>query len=229
MSKGLIIFAREPVPGLVKTRLARDVGEQVAAELYAAMLDDVLEKVALLEDVRLLVFWAAKEGQFPFFPAIPRLEMFEQHGADLGERMANAFATAFDKGIRNCCIIGSDLPDLPLEFVRQAFHMLEEETTDAVLGPCSDGGYYLLGMRKLLCSRLFEDVPWSTSLVLETSLERCREAGLNVGLLPEWHDIDTIEDLRRLALSSGETSRTRDLLQHMPAIFHTVTTSGAFS
>ena len=228
MSKALIIFAREPVPGLVKTRLARDVGEQVAAELYAAMLDDVLEKVAILEDVRLLVFWATKEGEFPLFPAIPRLEMFEQQGADLGERMAHAFATAFDQGIGKCCIIGSDLPDLPLEFVRQAFLVLEEETTDAVLGPCSDGGYYLVGMRRLY-SRLFEDVPWSTSTVFETSLERCREAQLNVGLLPEWHDIDTIEDLRRLALSSGETSRTRDLLQQMPALIHTVTTSGVFS
>lgn len=225
MSKGLIIFAKEPVPGRVKTRLARDVGEQAAAELYSAMLDDVMAKAALLEDVKLLVFWAMKEGEFPLFSAIPRLEMFEQHGADLGERMANAFMAAFEEGIEECCIIGSDLPDLPHEYLRQAFQMLENENTDTVLGPCSDGGYYLLGMRRL-CSRLFEDVPWSTSQVLKTTLERAREARLSIGMLPEWHDVDTIADLRRLALSSGDAPRTREMLGNMPLLINALTASG---
>lgn len=227
MNKALIIFAKEPVPGRVKTRLARDVGEQAAAELYSAMLDDVMAKAALLEDVRLLVFWATKEGEFPLFPAIPRLEMFEQHGADLGERMANAFMAAFEEGVEECCIIGSDLPDLPHEYLRQAFRTLEDENTDTVLGPCSDGGYYLLGMRRF-CSRLFEDVPWSTSQVLKTTLERARESGLAVELLPEWHDIDTLEDLRRLALSSGKAPRTRAMLKNMPSIINALTASGDF-
>lgn len=223
MSKGLIIFARAPVPGKVKTRLARDVGEQVATELYGAMLDDVLEMAALLDDVRLLVFWA--DGSYPHFPGIPRLEMFEQSGEDLGQRMANAFRTAFEEGIDACCIIGSDLPDLPLEYVRKAFRMLEENRIDAVFGPSSDGGYYLLGMRRLW-PELFENVPWSTSLVLETSLKHARASELTVDLLPVWHDIDTIDDLKQLALFPGKSSRTGCLLQQMPAILNFLTSSG---
>jgi len=143
MKKALIIFAREPVPGKVKTRLARDVGEQEAAELYAAMLADVLEKAVSLDDVRPLVFRALETGILPDGPEFPGLEMLEQQGADLGERMNNAFIRALSLGIDACCCIGSDLPDLPLDYIRQAFRELEQSETDVVFGPAEDGGYYL--------------------------------------------------------------------------------------
>lgn len=215
MKKALIIFAREPVPGKVKTRLARDVGEQAAAELYAAMLADVLEKAVSLDDVRLLVFWALETGILPDGPEFQGLEMLEQQGADLGERMKNAFIRAFNLGIDACCCIGSDLPDLPLDYIRQAFRELEQPETDVVFGPAEDGGYYLVGMKKIN-DRLFADIAWSTPLVLETSLEHARELKLNTCLLPVWYDIDLIGDLRRLASLPGQSApRTRSVFSRM--------------
>lgn len=213
MNKGLIVFAREPVPGKVKTRLARDLGGDVATQLYTAMLADVLEQAAALADVRVLVFWAQQGESLLQFPEYPRLEMYKQNGADLGERMASAFATAFASGIRHCCIIGSDAPDLPAEYISQAFDALEQERGDVVFGPAGDGGYYLLGMKRVW-ERLFEDIVWSSPLVLSTSYARAEELHLACTLLPVWHDIDTIDDLQRLAVSSnGGARRIREALR----------------
>jgi hypothetical protein len=195
MTKGLIIFAREPRAGTVKTRLARDLGSHRAAtDLYAAMLADVLASAATLDDTRQLLFWAMKSGAIPAFSSLPRLEMFEQQGRDLGERMANAFGRAFAGGCETCCIIGSDSPDLPPDYIRQAFGLLEGDEAEAVFGPAEDGGYYLLGLRRVP-QGLFDEIAWSTPEVLRTSLERARLCGLRTALLPPWRDIDTNEDL----------------------------------
>jgi rSAM/selenodomain-associated transferase 1 len=195
MTRGLIIFAREPRTGTVKTRLARDLGSHRAAtDLYSAMLADVLASAATLDNTRLLLFWALKSGAVPAFPTQPRLEMFDQQGHNLGERMANAFGRAFEVGCETCCIIGSDSPDLPPDYIRQAFGILEGDEAEAVFGPAEDGGYYLLGLRRVP-QRLFEGIAWSTPQVLRTSLERARLCGLKTALLTPWRDIDTAEDL----------------------------------
>ena len=195
MTKGLIIFAREPRPGTVKTRLARDLrSHRAATGLYTAMLADVLASAATLADIRPLLFWALKSGAAPPFSPLPRLETFEQQGRDLGERMANAFDRAFACGCETCCIIGSDSPDLPQDYIRQAFAILEREEAEAVFGPAEDGGYYLLGLRHVP-QRLFEEIPWSSPEVLQRSLERARLCGLRTALLPQWRDIDTMKDL----------------------------------
>jgi len=226
LSRGLIVFVREAQPGRVKTRLAADLGVGAATELYAAMQADVLESAASLADTRLLVFWAVEQGELPLFQALPRLEMFAQKGADLGERMAAAFETAFAGGISSCCIIGSDSPDLPRRYIEEAFQALELDRADVVFGPAEDGGYYLLGMRRLW-GRLFEDVPWSTMHVLETSLERARELNLRSAMLPLWYDLDTLADLRRLAASDGsDAPRTRQALLHLADRLHSTTEAG---
>jgi rSAM/selenodomain-associated transferase 1 len=215
VKKALIIFAREPIPGKVKTRLALDVGEQAAAEIYAAMLADVLEKAVSLDNVRPLVFWALETGIIPDHTEFSGLETFEQHGTDLGDRMANAFTSAFSLGIDACCCIGSDLPDLPADYIRQAFRDLESPETDIVFGPAEDGGYYLVGMKKTNYG-LFANVAWSTPRVLATSLERARESELTTRLLPAWYDIDLIGDLRRLASSPGQSApRTRSVISNI--------------
>lgn len=218
MKRGLIVFAREPVPGRVKTRLARDLGATAAAELYAAMLEDVLERAASLgPDLRVLVFWAQQGDALPRHSAYPRLEMYRQSGATLGERMQAAFTTVFASGIRNCCIIGSDAPDLPGAYIGQAFDALEHGQAEVVFGPAADGGYYLLGMKRVW-QRLFEEIAWSTPRVLEASLERAAELNLRTELLPVWHDIDTLDDLRRLAGSAGRDAlRTRAALRKVAA------------
>lgn len=195
MTRGLIIFAREPLAGTVKTRLARDLrSDQAATDLHAAMLADVLASAATLDDTRLLLFWALKSGAVPTFSTLARMEIFEQQGEDLGARMANAFDRAFARGCESCCIIGSDSPDLPLEYIRQAFGLLERDEAQVVFGPAEDGGYYLLGLRHVP-QRLFEDIAWSGPEVLRTSLERAGVCGLRTALLPPWRDIDTTDDL----------------------------------
>jgi len=218
VTRGLIIFARQPLPGRVKTRLARDVGLQAATELYTAMLEDVLERAARLNGTRLLVFWEQESGVVPDHPGSPRLEMFRQSCGTLGERMANALTAAFTGGIRTCCIIGSDSPDLPLEYIEQAFLILEKEQADVVFGPAADGGYYLVGMKRLW-NRLFEGVVWGGGDVLKTSCERAGELGLRTAQLPGWYDLDTVDDLRRLMLTpDGDAPRTRTFLRSMPEI-----------
>lgn len=207
MNKGLIIFAREPLPGKVKTRLAQDIGDEAAAGLYAAMLGDVLVKAASLDDVRTLLFWSLETSGIKCNLAFPELQMFEQQGTTLGERMAEAFETAFKNGIEACCIIGSDSPDLPAEYIRQAFEWLEQNRADVVFGPAEDGGYYLLGLRNI-CQELFRDIPWSTAAVLESSLKQAEKAGLRTALLPTWYDLDELKDLLRL-LDSPESPATR--------------------
>ena len=223
MNRALIIFAREPLPGRVKTRLARGVGSRAATDLYAAMLEDVLERAARLHDTRVLVFWAMENDPLPQRPAYPRLEMRHQCSGDLGVRMATALETAFADGIRACCIIGSDSPDLPPEYISRAFQLLGEDQADVVFGPAEDGGYYLVGMKRLW-QRIFEDLAWGENDVLEKSCQRARDLELRTALLPAWYDLDTLDDLRRLAETPGrEAPRTRQLLRRMPEILNTPT------
>ena len=216
MSKALIVFAREPVPGKVKTRLGRDIGYTPAANLYSAMLEDVLESVSLLKDVRPLLFWACDDAPIPLNPAFPLMESFKQHGANLGLRMAHAFELAFESGCTACCIIGTDSPDLPAEYIRQAFELLEGGGTDVVFGPARDGGYYLLGLRRAW-PELFENIAWGTPQVLTTSVARARELGVRTAFLPQWYDIDTQADLSRLLDSPGMNApRTREAAARLP-------------
>lgn len=195
LHKGLIIFAREPLPGSVKTRLAAAIGDGAAAKLYETMLQDVLRTAGQLSDVETIVYWACEEESL--------LRLDEKYGSssrrqsmgDLGQRMQGAFEEMFAAGCEICCIIGSDAPDLPLSHLEEAFQLLEKQQADVVLGPSLDGGYYLLGMRQVW-PQLFENIPWSCSDVLAQSLTAARDSGLTAALLPEWQDIDTVEDLR---------------------------------
>jgi len=215
MSRGLLIFAREPVPGRVKTRLARIIGDEGAAELYRAMLDDVIGMACGLEGIRPLLFWAADQGRLPAYSTAERCESYLQQGANLGERMAQAFSVAFAAGIRSCCIIGTDAPDLPPAFIRQAFDLLEHDGADTVFGPAHDGGYYLLGLRELYRG-LFNDIAWSTPTVLSASLDRAKALGLRTRLLPLWYDIDTFDDLERLTTApDAPRLATRAVLERL--------------
>lgn len=192
--KSLIIFAREPLPGKAKTRLAAAIGDSAAAELYEAMLRDVLAISRKLTDVESVVFWDCEESSLPRLAESFRCRSRRQAGGDLGRRMQAAFTEMFDNGFEHCCIIGSDIPDLPPAYIQQAFDLLAAEKSDAVFGPSDDGGYYLLGLRRMI-PQLFTKIDWSTPLALRQSLEAAREAGATTAQLPIWHDIDTQEDL----------------------------------
>jgi rSAM/selenodomain-associated transferase 1 len=194
MKKGLIVFAREPLPGKVKTRLAASLGDQLAAGIYENMLREVLETTRQLIDVETVLFWACPEESLPMlaerYGCISRI----QSQGDLGERMQAALQEMFAGGCDICCIIGSDTPDLPIAYILEAYRLLEMQHSDVVFGPCRDGGYYLLGLRQVW-SKLFTNISWSSPAVLAQSLAAAHDLGLSTALLPEWQDIDTIEDL----------------------------------
>lgn len=194
MRKGLLVFARDPVPGQVKTRLAASIGNQAAAELYETMLQDVLKTAGQLNCIETVVFWGCEEGSLPHLAGKYRCNSRSQSPGDLGQRMQAAFEDMFASGFDACCIIGSDAPDLPAAYILEAFQRLEMHQTDVVFGPSRDGGYYLLGMKQLR-PQLFTDIPWSSAEVLEKSLVAARDSGATTALLPEWQDIDTLEDL----------------------------------
>ena len=202
LKKALIVFAKRPVPGRVKTRLSPPLSPGEAAELYRCMLEDVLAKTAHLPHIRKYLFYegGADTGRY-FAGTGTGMTCLPQQGNDLGERMAHAFRHVFAEGCGAVVIIGTDSPDLPVSFIDMAYELLKEG--EAVLGPSEDGGYYLLGMREMHAG-LFHDIPWSSANVLQESLRKAEQEGITVSLLPPWHDVDTAEDLRRPQLLDEE-------------------------
>lgn len=192
----LIVFAREPLPGRVKSRLAASVGNDAAAMIYEAMLRDVLYTCRGLNRVEVVVFWDCATDMLPILAKRCGFRSLRQCGADLGERMHNAFAAMFAEGVDVCCIIGTDAPDLTPELIMQGFETLEAGGCNAVFGPATDGGYYLLGLGETEPD-LFNEIPWGSSRVLATSLAALAHSGKKYTLLEQRSDIDTIDDAKR--------------------------------
>ena len=215
MSRALLIFARRPYPGRVKTRLSPFLTPEEAAALYDCMVRDVVARTAALEvDVRFLFYEDDGEAEGYFRGVDEALHLLPQDGAGLGERLANAFAEIFSRGFRTAVVIGADSPDLPLSYINEAFERLESGSVDIVFGPTEDGGYYLAAL-KAPHPELFRDVPWSTDQVLAVSLHRADGAGLRPALLPRWYDVDEPADLGRPGLQNEKNGacRTRGFLK----------------
>lgn len=207
--KALLIFAKHPLPGMVKTRLVPPLSPEEAADLYRCMLGDVMEMVTNFSDLALYLFYEGMDGARDYFAGFaPGITSHPQRGNDLGERMAEAFRFVFAMGHGAAVIIGTDAPDLPPAFIKEAFGRLESGKSKAVFGPCEDGGYYLLGLVQHNRA-LFRDLPWSSSAVLQESLKRAKEEGIEVSLLPMWHDVDTVADLERPELLAEENGAPR--------------------
>jgi uncharacterized protein len=192
----LIIFAKEPVAGQVKSRLAARFGAENAARLAQAFLLDVLEEMARLP-ARALALAFSPATALNFFKELAPAGawLFPQEGVDLGERMSRAFETALAAGFDAVLLRGTDTPDLPGTVVLEAQQVLAAGKVDVVLGPATDGGYYLIGL-KAPAPSLFQGLTWSTPGVLQATLDRAASLGLSVHLLPVWPDIDTPADLR---------------------------------
>lgn len=193
----LIVFAREPVAGHTKTRLTPPLSASDAAALYACFVRDVLDTARRVAGISVTIAYTPVAAGRYFAGVAPDLAARPQRGADLGERMDTALAEAFAQGAAIAVIVGSDSPNLPDDYLAQAFAELAAGA-ELVLGPADDGGYYLLGVRAPQ-PRLLRTVPLSTPTVLADTLHVARELGLRVALLPPWYDIDTVADLRRLA------------------------------
>jgi len=193
----LLIFAKAPEPGKVKTRLTPAISEKAAARLHQAFLSDILSATRPLQTRRVLACWPTTED--PFFEALKKKESLQtitQKGRDLGEKMLNAFSWGFSEGFEKIVLIGSDAPSLPAEIIRSAFDILDN--TALVLGPSCDGGYYLIGGKKAM-PELFRQLPWGTEKILEKTLVRAEQAGHHCQLLPFWYDVDRPGDLALLA------------------------------
>ncbi|MBI5826441.1 MAG: TIGR04282 family arsenosugar biosynthesis glycosyltransferase [Deltaproteobacteria bacterium] len=198
----LAIMLKAPVPGNVKTRLSPPFTPVEAAGLYRCFIEDVFIKAAGLKGVDLYAFYAPEGGGADALGGVvpSGVSSFPQEGGDLGARMRNVFKSLFDKGYKKVSIIGTDSPDMPVEYIRGAFTLLDE--AGLVLGPARDGGYYLIAMNSLF-ETVFDGISWSTGAVLEQTIEKAEQASIAFTLLPVWHDIDTFEDLALLRASAG--------------------------
>lgn len=190
------LFGKHPLPGHVKTRLADDVGTDVATRLYAAFMDDLAFHFRATGDHRILGFWPAESASF--FEQYDKLgyELWPQPEGDLGQKIISFFKHTLKGEGSRTVLIGTDSPTLPSEFVDQAFEMLD--VVDCVIGPAMDGGYYLIGLRRAAPS-LFENVMWSGPNVLAQTMQRVSAAGLSLNVLTPWYDVDDLNSLQMLA------------------------------
>jgi rSAM/selenodomain-associated transferase 1 len=211
----ILLFAKYPDQGAVKTRLAQDLCGIEAEELYRAFVLDTLSllkctgipvTICCFPDVSQKSFAAWLGDAYRYLP---------QHGKDLGDRIKNCFSQAYSLGFEQVAALGTDIPDLPSAFVTEAFVSLKKD--DAVIGPSTDGGYYLIGFKKSrFLPKAFNRIDWSTDRVFSQTMDRLYAAGSKTHVLPAWHDVDTLADLQELfqrgLRSEFETSRTMSLL-----------------
>lgn len=195
-STALVIFVRNPILGQVKTRLAKDIGDERALAIYLQLLEHTL-KITRSLSFRKFIYYADEVSDYDLW-SVPGYTKRMQSGTNLGERMLNSFKELFEQGFTRIVIIGSDCLQLQTENLQEAVTLLESNT--AVIGPASDGGYYLLGLTKLY-PELFVNKPWSTDQVLTKTIDDFNNQGISYALLEELSDIDDITDLEENGIS----------------------------
>jgi rSAM/selenodomain-associated transferase 1 len=203
MSNALVIVAKAPVVGQVKTRLCPPLSAAEATELFRCFLVDTVARACTVPDVQVCLAFTPADSEGLFRALLPfPLRYLPQRGNSLGERLVHIFADLLKDGVTRVVIMDSDSPTLPTAYLREAFSTLGDPAHDAVFGPCSDGGYYLVGARAVHPG-LFENITWSTSAVLSETLAQARHHNLNVTLLPPWYDVDNGADLQKLVVELG--------------------------
>ena len=213
MENAVIIFLKYPEPGKVKTRLAKAFGDEKACAVYKLLAENVIKNIFTKNpgtyDVHIFFIPADKEIEIkdwlkPFIHGNRgvKTRFSPQEGRNLGERMSNAFRRILqEKGCKKCIIVGTDCPEIDTTLIENAFDVLKEK--DIIIGPCKDGGYYLLGMsrpvpvsfKQGIVPDLFVDIDWSTDRVFEQTMEKVQKNNLSCSILKTLVDIDTIEDL----------------------------------
>jgi len=193
----VLLFIKAPILGQVKSRLAADVGEQIALDLYKNFIFDIISTLEVSGHYFRICFHPPEEekavsawlgSQYLFMP---------QLGNDLGEKMRGAFNRIFSEGFASGVLIGSDIPDIPYLMIHDAFEALKN--SDVVIGPAADGGYYLVGFNKnSFLPRVFEGITWSRNTVYQETMRILQAASLQVRCLPLWRDVDVLSDLRAL-------------------------------
>lgn len=205
-NNAIAVMLKAPVAGYVKTRLVPPLTKEDATELYRCFMKDIFARIGALKGVDIFASFTPAGSEKIIKKIIPKkISLIHQKGIDLGQRLANLFKELFAKGYKKVVVIGSDSPDMPIEYIKTAFDKLKDGRV--VFGPAEDGGYYLIAMDRLY-KNIFKNIPWSTDKVLDESLKTARKEGIDVFLLPKWHDIDTFNDLKRLIKNKKEIPNT---------------------
>ena len=196
MNSGVGIFVKNPAPGKVKTRLLPFVSADEAARLYGAFLRDTIHNVSRIQcHARFIAYWP-EEARATVQELAPHGFMLcLQQGANLGQRMSRFFDWCFGHGLERVVLIGSDSPTLPMSFLEDALESLYD--VPVVLGPCYDGGYYLIGLSRAIRG-IFDKIDWSSDRVFAQTISRLKKAGEGFRILNPWYDVDTPESLRFL-------------------------------
>ena len=219
----LIIFAKSPVPGFVKTRLCPPLVPDEAATLHGSLVLDTLERTkGLVTCDRFLA--CAPSKQHPFFQTMAtrhQIELWEQiPDHDLGQRMDHAFSLAFERKYSSAIVIGSDLPTIDGSIIKQALEALSQH--DVVIGPSVDGGYYLMGL-KTPTPELFSNIPWSTDQVTLLTQQIASHIGLSIKLLSPQRDLDTIDDLQ-VFIHNAQDPKQQMISSRTAQVFKTLAT-----
>ena len=189
--RNLGIFAKQPLAGQAKTRLAQATSPVLAQRVAMALLEDSLDRFSGIQASRAIVYAPATRTRFFSQLAQGRYDLFPQCDGDLGQRLHHFFAGARRQGYSRIIAVGADSPTVPIDYVEQAFAALE--VNNVVIGPARDGGYYLIGGDPQEVA-MFDDIPWSSARVLEMTIARVHKASARLALLPPWYDVDTAAD-----------------------------------
>jgi len=203
MRQALALAAKAPLPGKAKTRLQSYLSAEDATQLYRCFLKDTLALIDSVPDADAVISYTPEGAEWAFEGITGgRHRLLPQRGEDFGERLFYALEDLLREGYGSVAIMDSDSPTLPASYLQLALELLRRPGPRTVLGPALDGGYYLIGVNGSQ-PRLFQDITWSTSSVLEQTIERARESGLEVDLLPEWYDVDDRESFEWLLCEMG--------------------------
>ncbi len=198
---GIAVMAKASAPGRTKTRLVPPLNHDQAAALNTAFLGDVMENIRAAARETSIAGYVAfgPAGSTAFFQERvgPDIDLFEACLPDFGQCLQLALRKLLDREHRAAIVLNSDSPTLPTALLVEAAEVLARPDDQLVLGPATDGGYYLLGAKQLN-ARLFEDIAWSTSRVAAQTIDRARELSLHVHLLAPWYDVDDADALRML-------------------------------
>ena len=190
----LIVVAKRPAPGKTKTRLSPHLTPELASALYECFLRDTLDRMKQVDDAQHIIAYLDEPDYFQRLA--PGFELIPQKGDDLGERLDNALTGCLSQGYERVIIMDSDSPTLPTNYLYQGFEALSN-SADVVIGPCDDGGYYLIGASKPT-PRLLREVQMSTPTVAADTIALAKEEGLHLIQLPTWYDVDDVTSLSRL-------------------------------
>jgi len=211
----IAVMAKASHPGRTKTRLSPPLTLEQAAELNTVFLRDIADNVSRAAERANIACYIAfgPPGSAPFFEhhLSADVGLLEAWLPNFGDCLHQTVCTLFDLGYGAACVLNSDSPTLPTSVLVETAHALQQPGDRIVLGPCTDGGYYLLGLKQPH-RRLFEDIAWSTERVLEQTRERAAELGLDIVLLPTWYDVDdaaSLQSLMRETLGGMSFSTTR--------------------